>query len=130
MDSFQNQGAIFLATAASSHAIKSIWGFPKIRGTFLGVPIIRIIISWGLDWGPLILANYHIPNVSRILKGGPCAPQFGKVRFRLPRRLGVFAGGRGGGIFAQTAQKDIAMFHLCSQKIDVCYQFVPRSCKE
>ena len=32
-----------------------IWGFPKIRGTFLGVPqIIRIIILWGLDWGPCI----------------------------------------------------------------------------
>ena len=23
----------------------AIWGFPKIRGTFLGVPIIRIIVS-------------------------------------------------------------------------------------
>ena len=54
--------------------------------------------------------------MSRILKGGPCAPQFGKVRFRLPRRLGVFAGARGGGIFLKDAQKDIAMFHLCSQK--------------
>ena len=31
-----------------------IWGFPKIGGTFLGVPIIRIIIFWGLYWGPLI----------------------------------------------------------------------------
>ena len=31
-----------------------IWGFPKIRGTFLGVPIIRIIVFWGLYWGPLI----------------------------------------------------------------------------
>ena len=29
-------------------------------GTFLGVPIIRIIIYWGLYWGPLILGNYHI----------------------------------------------------------------------
>ena len=24
-----------------------IWGFPNIRGTFLGVPILRIIIFWG-----------------------------------------------------------------------------------
>ena len=32
----------------------SIWGFPKIRGTLLRVPIIRIIISWGLYWGPPI----------------------------------------------------------------------------
>ena len=37
-------------------------GFPKIRGTylFLGVPIIRIIVHWGLYWDPLILGNYHI----------------------------------------------------------------------
>ena len=31
-----------------------IWGFPKIRGTLLGVPIIRIIVFWGLHWGPII----------------------------------------------------------------------------
>ena len=36
------------------------WGFPKIRGTLLGVPIIRIIVFWGLYWGPLILGNYQI----------------------------------------------------------------------
>ena len=29
----------------------AIWGFPKIRGTFLGVPIIRTIVFWGLHWG-------------------------------------------------------------------------------
>ena len=41
-----------------------IWGFPKIRGTILGVPIIRTIVYWGLYWGPLILGNYHIdPNL-------------------------------------------------------------------
>ena len=34
---------------------------PKIRGTLLGVPIIRIIVFWGLYWGPLILGNYPIP---------------------------------------------------------------------
>ena len=38
----------------------TIWGFPKIRGTFVGVPIIRIIVFWGLYWGPLILGNYHM----------------------------------------------------------------------
>ena len=27
---------------------QDIWGFPKIRGTILGVPIIRIIVYWGL----------------------------------------------------------------------------------
>ena len=30
-----------------------MWGFPKIRGTFLGVPIIRTIVYWGLYWGTL-----------------------------------------------------------------------------
>ena len=37
-----------------------IWGFPKIRGTFLGVPIIRTIVFWSLYWGTLILGNYHL----------------------------------------------------------------------
>ena len=37
-----------------------MWGFPKIRGTLLGVPIIRTIVFWGLDLGPLILGNYHV----------------------------------------------------------------------
>ena len=33
-----------------------------MRGTILGVPIIRIIVFWDLYWGPLILGNYHIGN--------------------------------------------------------------------
>ena len=37
-----------------------IWEFPKIRGTLLGVPIIRTIVFGGLYWGPLILGNYHL----------------------------------------------------------------------
>ena len=36
-----------------------IWGFPKIRGTLLGVPRIGIIISGGLYWGSHILGNYQ-----------------------------------------------------------------------
>ena len=36
------------------------WGFPKIRGTILGVPIIKTIVFWVLYWGPLILGNYQI----------------------------------------------------------------------
>ena len=31
-----------------------VWGFPKIRGTFLGVPIIRTIVFGSLYWGPPI----------------------------------------------------------------------------
>ena len=34
--------------------------FPKMRGTILGVPIIRTIVFWGLYWGPLILGDYHL----------------------------------------------------------------------
>ena len=37
-----------------------MWGFPKIRGTILGVPTIRTIVFWGLYWGPTILGNYHV----------------------------------------------------------------------
>ena len=37
-----------------------IWGLPKIRGTFLGVPIRRTIVYWGLYWGPPSLGNYHL----------------------------------------------------------------------
>ena len=36
------------------------WGFPKIRGAILGVPIIRTIVFWGLYWDPPILGNSHI----------------------------------------------------------------------
>ena len=39
----------------------TIWEFPKIGGTSLGVPIRRTIVFLGLYWGPLILGNYHIP---------------------------------------------------------------------
>ena len=34
--------------------------FPQIRGTFLGGPMVRIVVRWGLRWGLLILANYHV----------------------------------------------------------------------
>ena len=37
-----------------------MWEFPQIRGTSLGVPIIRTIVFWGLHWGPPILGNYHV----------------------------------------------------------------------
>ena len=29
------------------------WGLLKIRGTFLGVPLVRTRIHWGQDWGAL-----------------------------------------------------------------------------
>ena len=39
------------------------WGFPKIRVTILGVPIVRIIVFGGPYWGPPILGNHqmHVP---------------------------------------------------------------------
>ena len=40
-----------------------LWGFPKIRGTILGVPITRIIVFSGLHWGPPILGNYLITSL-------------------------------------------------------------------
>ena len=40
------------------------WGFPKIRGTFLGVLMIRTKIFWDLYWGSLIKGNYQISLVS------------------------------------------------------------------
>ena len=36
------------------------WDFPKIRGTILGVPVIRTMVNWGLYWGSLILGNYQV----------------------------------------------------------------------
>ena len=42
--------------ALGRHLGVKIWVFPKIKGTFFGVPIIRTIIYWGT----LSLGNYHI----------------------------------------------------------------------
>ena len=44
---------ISLLRLASRRSKQLFRGFPKIRGTILGVPITRIIIYWGLYWGPL-----------------------------------------------------------------------------
>ena len=35
-------------------------GFPKLGGTFLRLPVIRIRVYWGLYWDPTILRNYHL----------------------------------------------------------------------
>ena len=43
-------------------AIGLIWGFPKVRGTILGVLTIGMVVFWGLYWGPLILGNYHVSS--------------------------------------------------------------------
>ena len=33
------------------------WGFPKIKHTMLGVPVIRTLVSWDLYWSPTILGK-------------------------------------------------------------------------
>ena len=35
------------ATSHNRRTSADIWGFPKIRGTCLGVPMIRITVFWG-----------------------------------------------------------------------------------
>ena len=60
----------------------TMWSFPKLF-VFLGVPIIRMIIFWGLDWGPPFSGNCHaidFPQGSRFrgAKGTEhlqCTPQ-------------------------------------------------------
>ena len=59
------RNSVVIAKPAQSSQITTepaahIWGFPKIRGIILGVPIIRIIIYWGLYWGPPTLGKYHL----------------------------------------------------------------------
>ena len=44
----------------SCSTLRNMWVAPKIRDTFLEVPIIRTIVFWSLYWGPLILGNYHV----------------------------------------------------------------------
>ena len=38
-------------------------GFPRMRGTILGVPIIRIMAFLGLSWGPRSYGNCHRSGV-------------------------------------------------------------------
>ena len=40
-------------------------GFPKIRGTILGVPRIGTIVYCGLHFGSVILGDYHIGIVEK-----------------------------------------------------------------
>ena len=41
-------------------ACNDTWGSPKIRGTTMGVPIIRIRVFGVLYGGPSILGNYYL----------------------------------------------------------------------
>ena len=46
--------------------------FPKLGVPYLRVPTTRIIVYWGLKWGPPILGNYHI--VQLLIPISPVAP--------------------------------------------------------
>ena len=59
-------GTLIPATLKLKLSLNPKWEFPKIRGTLLGVPIIRIIVFWGLYLGPLILGNYQIKKLQGI----------------------------------------------------------------
>ena len=48
----------FSITRSDPTSAVDSWGFPKIRDTILGAPVIRTIVFWGLYGGPLILGNY------------------------------------------------------------------------
>ena len=39
-------------------------GFPKMMGTFWGVPTIMITVYWVLYWGPPYLGNYRISTAA------------------------------------------------------------------
>ena len=58
--------------------IPDIWEFAKKTGPFLGVPIRRLIASWGLFWDPLIYATPSHGNSGCLLRKselqGLCEP--------------------------------------------------------
>ena len=62
-------GAVVSACAKVRWGSREYGEFPKIRGTFLGIPIIRIVVFWGLDWGLPILGNFHICCVRSLRPG-------------------------------------------------------------
>ena len=54
-------GAELLSLVVTDAGCNAIWEFPKVRSTFFGKdPVIRIIVYWGLHWGPPIHGNYHM----------------------------------------------------------------------
>ena len=55
-----------------------IWGFPKIRGAFLGVPMTRTIGYLGLDWGPYLgkLPYLQTPKPCRRQTNSKTTPKF------------------------------------------------------
>ena len=56
-----------VAAAFLSFPDRHKWGFPKIRGPYLGVLMIRILVFWGLFWVPLFR---KAPNLAASLDQG------------------------------------------------------------
>ena len=44
--------AVEFRAAAALGCRRALWGFPKLRGTFVRVLIIRTIVFWGPYWVP------------------------------------------------------------------------------
>ena len=44
-----------------------VFQFPKIRATFLWVPVIRIKVFQGLYWGPPIWGTYHVDTLQMLV---------------------------------------------------------------
>ena len=66
----------------------AIWGFPKIRGTILGVPIMRTIVFGGSILGPLVLGNYHLISLHAATSHrGPSPPARSPSHCRQSRPL-------------------------------------------
>ena len=62
-------------------------GFPKIRGTFLGVPIIRIVVLGDLYWGLPFLGNCPLDLLMLGIEEVEVGSQHG-LMLPLPSRLG------------------------------------------
>ena len=46
------------------------WRFPKLRGTFLGAPIVRTVVFWGLYWAlPIFLNSFEGGPVGDFMAG-------------------------------------------------------------
>ena len=45
------------STVSTRDHVDTYVGFPIIRGTILGVPLLRTVVFWGLSWGPAILGD-------------------------------------------------------------------------
>ena len=63
-----------------------IWRFPEFRGAILEVPIIRIILFWGLYWGLL----YKETTIPSLRPGDPSPSE--------PKRESSFPGFRAQGL--------------------------------